>query len=127
MGRRFDCRESRRGSITVRGEAGVSMGASPKSRLVDLSAKAQAAFIAGARDGERICGLTHNYYRYPARFSPTFARATIETFTHPGDLVLDPHAGGGTSLVEALALGRHAIGVDISALAEFVCTTKTTL
>ena len=29
-------------------------------------------------------------------------RAAIETFTSPGDLVLDPHVGGGTTLVEAL-------------------------
>jgi len=33
--------------------------------------------------------------------------------------------GGGTSLVEALFLGRHAVGIDISALAEFVATVKT--
>jgi hypothetical protein len=54
-------------------------------------------------------------------------RAAIEAFTQPGDLVLDNHVGGGTTLVEALALGRHSIGVDISALAEFVATVKTTI
>src|SRR5262249_1257860 len=52
------------------------------------------------------------------------ARATIETLTKPGQLVLDPHVGGGTSLVEALATGREAIGVDISPLAEFVTRVK---
>ena len=45
----------------------------------------------------------------------------------PGDLCLDPHVGGGTTLVEALAAGRNAIGVDISALAEFVATVKSTI
>jgi hypothetical protein len=40
---------------------------------------------------------------------------------------LDPYVGGGTSLVEACALGRHAIGVDISQLAEFVSSVKTTI
>ena len=72
-------------------------------------------------------GESHNYYRYPARFSPTFVRAAIEAFTSPGDTVLDPYVGGGTSLVEALALGRNGIGVDISQLAEFVTTVKTTV
>ena len=45
----------------------------------------------------------------------------------PGDLCLDPHVGGGTTLVEALAAGRNAIGVNISALAEFVATVKSTI
>lgn len=72
-------------------------------------------------------GLTHGYYKYPARFSPVFARVVIETFTKPGDLVLDPHVGGGTTLVEARAAGREAVGVDISALAEFVSNVKCTV
>jgi DNA methylase len=60
----------------------------------------------------------------PARFSPAFVRAAIEIFTKPGDLILDPHVGGGTSLVEALASGRQAVGVDINPLAEFVTRVK---
>jgi DNA methylase len=87
----------------------------------------QAALVAGARDNEPVHGLTHGFYKYPARFSPIFARAAIEAFTQPGDLVLDNHVGGGTTLVEALATGRHAIGVDISTLAEFVACVKTTV
>jgi hypothetical protein len=83
--------------------------------------------VTGARSAEPVSGLTHGFYKYPARFSPSFARAAIETFTEPGDFVLDNHVGGGTTLVEALALGRHAIGIDISALAEFVSTVKTTV
>ncbi|MDW8352124.1 MAG: DNA methyltransferase [Anaerolineae bacterium] len=78
-------------------------------------------------DRKRVGGLTHHYYRYPARFSPVFARAVIETFTSPGDIVIDPFVGGGTTLVEASALGRHSIGVDINSLAVFVSRVKTTL
>ena len=48
----------------------------------------------------------------------------IETFTAPDDLVLDPYVGGGTSLVEAFARGREAIGSDISTLATFVANAK---
>src|SRR5437764_4140009 len=90
--------------------------------VVTLPLAAQAALVAGACDLEPVRGLTHGFYKYPARFSPSFARAVIETFTRPGDVVLDNHVGGGTTLVEALALGRDAIGVDISPLAEFVTT-----
>jgi hypothetical protein len=85
------------------------------------------ALVAGARNTEPVSGLTHGFYKYPARFSPAFVRAVIQTFTKPGDLCLDPHVGGGTTLVEALAAGRNAIGVDISALAEFVAKVKSTV
>lgn len=81
----------------------------------------------GATDTSRVTGYTHNFYRYPARFSPQFVRSVIETFSEPGDLVYDPFMGGGTSLVEAHALGRRAAGNDISSLAAFVSNVKTTL
>lgn len=83
--------------------------------------------VAAACDMSPINGLTHNFYRYPARFSPKLVRAVIDTFTKPGDLVLDPFVGGGTTLVESLVSGRHAIGADISSLATFVSEVKTTL
>lgn len=94
---------------------------------MDLSDEAQAVLIAGARDAEPVRGLTHGFYKYPARFSPSFARAAILAFTDPADLVLDPHVGGGTTLVEALAAGREAIGVDISTLSEFVAGVKSSV
>lgn len=52
--------------------------------------------IQAARSSGSICGLTHNFYRYPARFSPALVRAAIRAFTKPGDLILDPFVGGGT-------------------------------
>jgi hypothetical protein len=99
----------------------ASMG---NSDFLRISQSAQARLIAAARDAEPVRGLTHGFYKYPARFSPTFARAAVEIFTKPGQLVLDPHVGGGTSIVEALARGREAVGVDISQLAEFVARVK---
>jgi hypothetical protein len=81
--------------------------------------------IAAARDAAPVSGLTHNFYRYPARFSPGFVRAVILAFSEPGDWVMDPFAGGGTTLVEALAAGRNVLGIDISGLSAFVCEAKT--
>ena len=46
-----------------------------------ISEGAQERLIAAARDTEPVHGLTHGFYKYPARFSPSFARATIEIFT----------------------------------------------
>jgi hypothetical protein len=74
-----------------------------------------------------VSGLTHDFYRYPARFSPAVARTAIELFTKPGDTVLDPFAGGATSLVESLALGRHAVGTDVNQLSLFLAKVKTLL
>jgi hypothetical protein len=81
--------------------------------------------LLSAHDTSPVAGHTHTYYRYPARFSPQFARSAISSFTDPGDIVLDPFMGGGTSMVEAQALGRQAIGLDINPLAVFVATAKT--
>lgn len=96
-------------------------------RYLRLSYDAQRVLLSAARDVEPVRGLTHGFYKYPARFSPVFAGIAIKCFTAPGDLVLDPHVGGGTALVEALALGREAVGVDISSLAEFVSEVKCTV
>ena len=71
-------------------------------------------------------GLTHNFYRYPARFAPEFAREVILEFSREGDVVLDTFMGGGTTIVEAIANGRVACGIDINPLAYFITTVKTT-
>jgi DNA modification methylase len=79
-----------------------------------------------ALDKTRVAGLTHNFYRYPARFSPTFAATAIELFSKPGDVVLDPYMGGGTTIVEAIVAGRRAIGTDLNSLSVFITKVKTT-
>jgi DNA methylase len=103
------------------------MDRSGSRATLQLATRAHERLIEAARAHEPVRGLTHGFYKYPARFSPVFARAAIETLTEPGDLVLDPHVGGGTTLVEARAAGRQAIGVDISPLAEFVTKVKCTV
>jgi SAM-dependent methyltransferase len=49
---------------------------------------------------------------HPAKMLPTIARAAISDYTSPGDYVLDPMCGIGTTLVEAVHLGRDAVGVE---------------
>jgi modification methylase len=43
---------------------------------------------------------------------PAIAAHAISHYTQPGDLVLDPMCGIGTTLAEAIHLGRDAIGVE---------------
>ena len=98
-----------------------------KVAINQLSSVVVDRLVAAARDTARVGGLTHKFYRYPARFSPVLVRAVIEAFTERGDTVLDPFMGGGTTLVEALAAGRKGVGSDISSLASFVSEVKTAL
>src|SRR5437773_215720 len=83
--------------------------------------------LQGIHSQEPVSGLTHEFYKYPARFSPSFTRAVIQAFTSPGDIIYDPFMGGGTTLVEATTLGRRAIGTDINSLAVFLSEVKTTV
>ncbi len=50
---------------------------------------------------------------HPARMLPALARYAIERYSTPGGLVVDPLCGIGTTLVEAVHLGRDALGVEL--------------
>ncbi|MEO3830332.1 DNA methyltransferase [Actinomadura sp. B10D3] len=50
--------------------------------------------------------------RHPGKMLPAIAATVIESFTRPGELVVDPMCGIGTTLVEAVHLGRDAAGVE---------------
>jgi SAM-dependent methyltransferase len=83
-------------------------------------------FVRAVASRAKVSSAPHNLYKYPARFAPEFAREAIRAFSQPGDLVLDCFHGGGTTLVEAVAQGRRAVGYDISSLACFLARVKTT-
>ena len=50
---------------------------------------------------------------HPATFPLSLAKKVIELFTHQGELVVDPFAGSGTTLVAAQDLNRNAVGFDL--------------
>jgi modification methylase len=49
---------------------------------------------------------------HPGKMLPAIAAAAITRYTAPGDLVADPMCGIGTTLAEAVYLGRDALGVE---------------
>ena len=81
--------------------------------------------VAALHSSRRTSGSTHNFYLYPSRFSPEIARTIITLFSRPGDVVLDPFMGGGTSIIEGLMLGRRMVGIDLNTLAHFVASVRT--
>jgi len=50
---------------------------------------------------------------HPGKMLPALAREAIRRYSRPGELVLDPMCGIGTTLVEAAHLGRQAIGIEL--------------
>jgi SAM-dependent methyltransferase len=71
--------------------------------------------------------LTHGFHSYAGRMHPSVARGALAAFSAPGDTVVDPFCGSGTVLVEAMAAGRTAVGVDASPLAVAVARVRTTV
>ena len=51
--------------------------------------------------------------RHPTQKPVGLMRWLILRYTQPGDLVIDPYAGSGTTLVAAQDCGREAIGIEI--------------
>lgn len=66
------------------------------------------------------------YHWYPARYVPQLPGILINYFSAPGDLVLDPFSGSGTTLIEAYKFGRRAIGVDLTPNAVMMTRAKIT-
>ena len=70
--------------------------------------------------------LTHNVHRYSGKFIPQIAARVISLLTQPGELVVDPYCGSGTTLLESAVLGRRAFGLDLNPLAVLIARVKTT-
>jgi hypothetical protein len=76
----------------------------------------------GVKESERTKHV-HRLHPYKGKFIPQlveyFLDSHIDNFKRkvyfrPGDIVLDPFCGSGTTLVQANELGIHAVGIDIS-------------
>src|SRR5207245_8057462 len=57
----------------------------------------------------------HRLHPYLGKFIPQLVEALLSRYFAPGQHVLDPFAGSGTTLVQALELGLDATGAAIPA------------
>lgn len=58
---------------------------------------------------------------YPATYIPEIPYSLIEILSRPGDRVLDPFAGVGTTLWQAQSLGRDAFGCELTVVGHQIC------
>jgi hypothetical protein len=75
----------------------------------------------------------HRLHPYKGKFIPQLVEYFLdshtdefkrEVFFRPGDIVLDPFSGSGTTVVQANELGLHGVGIDVSAFNALIGNTK---
>jgi hypothetical protein len=67
----------------------------------------------------------HRLHPYHGKFIPQLVEVLLDRYLAPGEHVLDPFAGSGTTLVQALESGLDATGVDIAAFNCLLMRVKT--
>ena len=76
-----------------------------------------AAVVAGGKPGQGTNAfdftVSGTMPDHPSPKPLSFMLRLVERLTTPGDLILDPFCGSGTTLVAAKKLGRRYIGIDI--------------
>ncbi len=67
----------------------------------------------------------HRLHPYLGKFIPQLVEILLARYFRPGQHVLDPFAGSGTTLVQALESGLDATGVDVAAFNCLLMDVKT--
>lgn len=98
----------------------TSMSELLDNEVIDRLARADWAFTSA-----NTRYLTHDLHPYPAKFPPQIPGQLIAALSLPGDLVLDPFGGSGTTAVEAVRLGRRAVSLDANPLSALMGRAKT--
>lgn len=91
-------------------------GTSPKAKELGSRVKGNGYITPeySIRTNVWIYDVGHEWSPHPAPFPEALARDHIISWSNPGDLVLDPMLGSGTTAKMAQQLGRRAIGIEIS-------------
>jgi hypothetical protein len=77
------------------------------------------------KDQQRLWGHTfHPMCSYLASFPAALTHAFIARYSRPGDVVLDPFSGRGTTPLQACAEGRIGVGNDLNPFAHLLTAAK---
>lgn len=113
-------------SARVRASAG---GARPNTQQLSLDLLREdlplLAIAPEWKDQPRLWGHSfHPMCSYLASFPAALAHAFIARYSRPGDVVLDPFSGRGTTALQACAEGRIGVGNDLNPLAHLLTAAK---
>lgn len=79
-------------------------------------------------DKTKIVSSTNRLFnKYPTRYISAVPRFAINKYSVPGEFVLDPFCGSGTTAIEAMLLSRNAMSIDIDPFARLLIKAKTTI
>ena len=68
---------------------------------------------------------THGLFPYRGKFHPQMVKGILNIMgLQPGETVLDPMMGSGTTLVEAKLMGIHSVGIDVNPFCVFMTKSK---
>ncbi|MEN3002686.1 MAG: DNA methyltransferase [Armatimonadota bacterium] len=73
---------------------------------------------------EATVPFPHNVADYPTKILPQVMGEFVERLSMPGELIVDPFAGGGTIAVECALRHRRSISIDINPQALIVAQKK---
>jgi site-specific DNA-methyltransferase (adenine-specific) len=62
----------------------------------------------------RVCGTFKERINHPCQMPEALLERIVRVSSNPGDLVLDPFCGSGTTLAVARRLGRRYLGMELS-------------
>jgi site-specific DNA-methyltransferase (adenine-specific) len=95
--------------------------ANPSGKLPDdtwvLRPQEDERFFQGEDDTwyvSRVCGTFKERVRHPCQMPEALLERIVCVSSNPGDLVLDPFAGSGTTLAVARRLRRRYLGIELS-------------
>lgn len=66
----------------------------------------------------------HDLHWYPGTFPPQIPRLLISLFSDPGERVLDPFCGIGTTLIQCIKSKRFAVGIECNPVGYLVSSVK---
>jgi len=66
----------------------------------------------------------HRLHPYLGKFIPQLVEIFLRKYFNPGEIILDPFLGSGTTLIEANLLGMPSIGIELSEFSHLISKVK---
>jgi site-specific DNA-methyltransferase (adenine-specific) len=88
-----------------------------RKRSSSTEAESQGVPLGDVWDIGIIAPVARERTGFPSQKPEKLLERLVNVLTDPGDLVLDPYAGSGTTLAVAHRLGRRFVGIDESPVA----------